>query len=64
MEDSPITPIKIIPECHAERCPVCNGHTTVNYGKQTCKACKGKGYILVPNSIEEERRRNDKQKRS
>lgn len=58
MEDTPAIPLKI--ECHSERCPVCKGHTTVNYGKQTCKACQGKGYILVPNSIEEDRRRNDK----
>lgn len=43
---------KITSECHAERCPVCNGHTTVNYGKLPCKACGAKGYIIVPNSIE------------
>lgn len=39
--------------CHSERCPVCNGHCTVNYGKQTCKVCSGKGYIIVPNSIKD-----------
>lgn len=50
MEDT----TKSSPEVHAERCPVCNGHTTVNYGRQTCKACNGKGYILVPNSLNEE----------
>jgi len=59
MEDTPAISINI--ECHSERCPVCNGHTTVNYGKQTCKACKGNGYILVPNSLDcdEERKKNE-----
>lgn len=42
-------------ECHSERCPVCNGHTTVNWGKETCKACQGKGFVIVPNKIEDRR---------
>lgn len=29
-------------------CPVCNGHTTVNYGRLPCKACNQRGYIEVP----------------
>ena len=37
--------------CHSEKCPVCNGHGTVNYGQLTCKVCQGKCYILVPNEI-------------
>ncbi len=57
MEDTHHTPAQVIPECHAEKCPVCNGFTTVNYGKQTCAACKGRGYIVVPNQIEVEDRR-------
>ena len=36
------------------KCPVCNGFTTVNYGKQTCAACKGKGWIPVPPEEQEE----------
>jgi DnaJ-class molecular chaperone len=38
---------KIIPKVLPFRCPVCKGFGTVNYGRQTCKACEGKGYILV-----------------
>ena len=30
------------------KCPVCNGFGTVNWGKATCHACEGRGYILVP----------------
>ena len=44
---TPATPIT----CHSEKCPVCNGHGTVNYGQLTCKVCQGKCYILVPNEI-------------
>lgn len=29
-------------------CPVCRGHKTVNWGKETCSVCGGKGYIEVP----------------
>lgn len=29
-------------------CPVCRGHKTVNWGKQTCGVCSGLGYIKVP----------------
>jgi len=32
------------------KCVVCNGFGTVNWGKATCHACKGCGYILVPSS--------------
>jgi DnaJ-class molecular chaperone len=38
---------KIIPKILPFRCPVCKGFGTVNYGKQICKACRSKGYILV-----------------
>lgn len=43
------------PKFSAQRCPVCNGHGDVNWGKQVCKACAGKGYLLIPNFIEEEK---------
>lgn len=41
-----------IPIYIAQKCPVCNGFGSVNYGKMICHACKGKGYILVPNFSE------------
>lgn len=47
-----INDTKIIPKILPFRCPVCKGFGTVNYGKHKCKACDGKGYILV--SQEEE----------
>ncbi|MFH1863496.1 MAG: hypothetical protein ABIJ85_01105 [bacterium] len=34
------------------KCVVCNGFGTVNWGKNICHACKGKGYILVPTKEE------------
>lgn len=43
------------------KCPVCNGFTTVNWGKALCKACNGKGYILVPN-LKEKKEENGKNK--
>lgn len=39
---------KIQPKFIPMICPVCKGHTTVNYGKFTCQACDGLGYIKVP----------------
>lgn len=30
------------------KCPVCLGFGTVNWGKQICQSCNGKGYVLVP----------------
>ena len=38
---------KIIPKILPFRCPVCRGFGTVNYGRLKCKACDGKGFILV-----------------
>ena len=32
----------------AQKCPVCNGFGTVNWGKKKCHACEGKGYIILP----------------
>jgi len=29
-------------------CPVCRGHRTVNWGKQSCVVCEGLGFIKVP----------------
>ena len=40
-------------EVHAEKCPVCNGFGTLKYGELQCHACKGKGYVLVPNKERE-----------
>ena len=37
------------------RCVVCNGFGTVNWGKATCHACSGHGYILVPARPKEEK---------
>ena len=31
------------------RCEVCKGRGRVNWEKEICKACRGKGYILVNN---------------
>ena len=42
-------------EVHAERCPVCNGFGSLKYGELLCHACKGKGYVIVPNKIEREK---------
>lgn len=39
---------KIKPKYLPMKCPVCNGFGTVNWGKATCHACQGRGYILVP----------------
>jgi DnaJ-class molecular chaperone len=30
------------------KCPTCSGFTTVNWGKEICKTCKGDGFIKVP----------------
>lgn len=53
----------VTPECHAEKCPVCNGFTTVNYGKQKCQACEGRGFVVVPNFIREDRREKNESQR-
>lgn len=45
--------LEITPKLHAERCPVCNGFGTLKYGEKLCQACKGNGYVLVPNFIED-----------
>lgn len=31
------------------RCPVCKGRGKVNYDKQVCGSCCGKGYIVLDN---------------
>ena len=51
MEQKPLVAIenrKFKPKSLGQRCPVCNGYGTLNYGRKTCQACEGKGYILVP----------------
>lgn len=45
--DKSINDTKITAKILPFRCPVCRGFRTVNYGKQRCEACEGKGYILV-----------------
>ena len=52
MKDFPELPTEKI-KCHAEKCPVCNGHGSVNYGKLICRACNGKCFIIIPNDIED-----------
>lgn len=64
MEDTRQASTQVTSDCHAERCPVCNGHTTVNWGRQICPACKGNGFIIVPNRIEEGRRLKDAEHKS
>lgn len=48
----------IKPELVAQKCPVCAGFGTVNWGKQTCGGCEGKGWILIPVKIVQGDRRN------
>jgi DnaJ-class molecular chaperone len=38
----------LIPENFAQRCPVCNGHGDLNYGKKVCHGCHGKGFLILP----------------
>ena len=45
----------VIPKVHSEKCPVCNGFGSLKYGELLCHACKGRGYIIVPNEIEREK---------
>lgn len=47
MNEDPLT-IKLTPENFAQRCPVCNGHGDLNYGKKVCHGCKGKGFLILP----------------
>lgn len=35
------------------KCVVCTGFGSVNWGKQVCHACDGKGYILIPTERDE-----------
>lgn len=39
---------EIEPTHIGQRCPVCNGWTTVAHGMKKCPSCEGRGYILVP----------------
>lgn len=29
------------------KCPNCNGHTTVSFGKYPCKVCKQTGMVVI-----------------
>ncbi len=52
-------PVKIKPECHSEKCPVCNGFGTLSFGKKICHVCKGRCYLLIPNKINDGEIEND-----
>lgn len=43
--------IKVTPQFHAERCPVCAGWGEVGKigFRKPCHGCGGKGYVEVPN---------------
>lgn len=41
-------PEKIKPRNIWQKCPNCNGHGTVSFGKRTCVSCQGKGVLLLP----------------
>lgn len=45
--------IEVKPEVHAEKCVVCNGFGTLKWGEKVCQACKGKGFIFVPNLLQD-----------
>jgi DnaJ-class molecular chaperone len=38
----------LTPENFAQRCPVCNGHGNLNYGRKVCHGCQGKGFLILP----------------
>lgn len=44
---------KVKPAVVPVKCAVCSGFGTVNWGRASCHACKGKGFILVPAKEEE-----------
>lgn len=54
MTDRQIEIKEVIPEVHSEKCPVCNGFGTLKYGEIVCHACKGRGYVIIPNKRERE----------
>ncbi len=43
-----------IPKFLPVKCPVCNGFGTISFKKNQCHACKGRGFIFVPNGVYEE----------
>jgi len=54
-----INGVKIDPKYLPFRCPVCNGFGTLRHGTKTCQACRGKGYILVPNKDRQDGGKNE-----
>ena len=38
---------KIEPKYIPFKCVTCNGYGSISYGKYICKACKGKGIIVI-----------------
>ncbi len=39
---------KVTPKVIGQKCPVCSGFGLVNWKKEICHGCDGKGYILIP----------------
>lgn len=50
------TDTKLKPAYLPMKCPVCNGFGTVNWGKATCHACEGRGFVYVPAVSEKEKK--------
>lgn len=46
--DTPIEIKQVKPAYIPVMCPVCKGHRTVNWGKETCAVCKGLGFLKIP----------------
>lgn len=64
MSQEELTQTKTLtPENFAQRCPVCNGHGDLNYGKKICHGCKGKGYLILPVKSEEGEKKQCRQPR-
>ncbi len=56
------TNLEFQPKVFAQKCPVCNGYGTVNYGKKTCHGCSGRGFIVLPATEKEGEDGNGKYK--
>lgn len=50
-----LSTIQVKPKYLAQKCPVCNGWSTVSFKRIACHACLGKGYILIPVETEREK---------
>ena len=45
---------KIKPNTIPFKCPNCNGYGTVTKERKVCHSCGGRGYVLVPQVIEDD----------